>query len=107
MTQKQITSEFYGELQYVYDYFNARLFDGQLDECLITLQRQSKSVGYMSFERFTSVKDPSIKAHELALNPDIFGVTPIIELFQTITHEMISISSIKIDNIYKFKKMDK
>lgn len=88
MTQKQITSEFYGELQYVYDYFNARLFDGQLDECLITLQRQSKSVGYMSFERFTSVKDPSIKAHELALNPDIFGVTPIIELFQTITHEM-------------------
>ena len=26
MTQKQITSEFYGELQYVYDYFNAKLF---------------------------------------------------------------------------------
>lgn len=87
MTKKQITSAFYAELQYVYDYFNMRLYDGQLDECLITLQRQSKCMGYMSFERFNSVKDGSKKAHELALNPDAFGVTPIIELFQTIVHE--------------------
>lgn len=41
------TVKTYAELQLAYDTFNARLFDGQLPECLITLQREKRTYGYL------------------------------------------------------------
>jgi predicted SprT family Zn-dependent metalloprotease len=80
------TGVIYAELQLAYDAFNKGLFDDQLPECLITLQREKKSYGYFSADRFGS-RDGR-KTHEIALNPNYFAVVPLIEIMQTIAHEM-------------------
>ena len=80
------TAETYGELQDAYDLFNRELFGGQLPDCLITLQRERKSYGYFSAERFQ--KRDGTKTNELAMNPLYFAVVPLVEIMQTIVHEM-------------------
>lgn len=80
------TAETYNELQLAYDTFNAKLFDGLLPECLITLQRENRTYGYFSSERFANRH--GAKTDEIALNPSYFAVVPLIETMQTLAHEM-------------------
>lgn len=79
------TEEFYGLLQNAYEIFNQELFDGQLSDCLLTLQREKKTMGYFSEDRWINTEGK--KTHELALNPSYFGSHKIIEIFQTLVHE--------------------
>lgn len=80
------TPETYDDLQSAYDKFNQSLFDGKLPECLITLQREKNTCGYFSSARFTN-KD-GVKIDEIAINPSFFAVTPVVEVMQTLVHEM-------------------
>lgn len=80
------TTETYGELQAAYDLFNAELFGGKLPNSLITLQRERKSYGYFSAERFQ--KRDGTKTDEIAMNPLYFAVVPLVEIMQTLAHEM-------------------
>lgn len=79
------THEAYSELQQAYDFFNARLFDRQLPNCLITLQREKMTCGYFSAGRFVS--HDGVTTDEISLNPSYFAVVPIIETMQTLVHE--------------------
>lgn len=80
------THQTYSELQQAYDHFNAELFDGKLPHCLITLQREKRTVGYFSAARFASLQGHT--TDEIAINPSYFAVVPIVETMQTIVHEM-------------------
>jgi hypothetical protein len=84
--QNRPTEEAYAELQYAYDFYNKELFDGQLTSCLLTYQRSKRTFGYFSKDRFGH-RDAR-KTHELALNPEYFAVVPLIEVLQTLVHEM-------------------
>lgn len=76
----------YGELRLAYDTFNARLFDGELPACLLTLQREKRTYGYFSSARFGNRAGQT--TDEIALNPEYFAIVPVIETLQTIAHEM-------------------
>lgn len=80
------TEQTYAELQHVFDVFNEQLFDGQLPPCLLTLQRKGRSYGYFSSKRFGNRSGDV--TDELAMNPEYFGTVPIIEVLQTLAHEM-------------------
>jgi len=80
------TKDFYDELQKIYDIFNEKLFGRSLPNCLITVQRQKRVMGYFSSHRW--VNNDGIKVHELALNPAYFTSCNFIEVFQTMVHEM-------------------
>lgn len=80
------TPETYDDLQSAYDKFNQSLFDGELPECLITLQREKNTCGYFSSARFTN--SDGVKIDEIAINPSFFAVTPVVEVMQTLVHEM-------------------
>lgn len=81
------TPEMYGPLERAYDTFNTRLFEGRLPGCLITLQRERRnSYGYFSQKRWVSRSGTF--ADEIALNPNHFAVTPVLESLQTLAHEM-------------------
>jgi predicted SprT family Zn-dependent metalloprotease len=82
------TDDTYSELQQAYDHFNAELFDGQLSGCLITLQREKKTYGYFSAQRFVRRED-GVKTDEIAMNPAYFAVCPVLEVMQTLVHEMV------------------
>lgn len=80
------TQQAYEELQVAYDHFNQTLFDGSLPTCLITLQREKKTYGYFSAERF--VHADGKRTDEIAMNPAYFAVCPPEEIMQTLVHEM-------------------
>lgn len=76
----------YAELRLAYDTFNIRLFDAKLPQCLLTLQREKRTYGYFSSQRFGNRQGQT--TDEIALNPEYFAVIPLIETLQTIAHEM-------------------
>lgn len=81
------TEQAYAELQAAFDHYNNALFDGELPPCLITMQREKRTYGYFSSRRFIHRQDKS-STDEIALNPSYFGVVPLLEILQTIVHEM-------------------
>lgn len=80
------TQETYDALRGMFDALNAQLFDGQLPSCLITLQRTANVFGYFCRKRFANGE--GVQVDEIALNPEFFGTTPLLELLQTLAHEM-------------------
>lgn len=82
------TLSFYAALQRAYEHFNAQLFDHALPHCLITVQRERGTWGFFSAERWAH--NPSGKTlHEIALNPAYFARHSVLEVFQTLVHEMV------------------
>lgn len=81
------TQQVYAELQQAFEHFNLTLFDGTLPQCLLTLQREKKTCGYFSAQRFGN--HDGQRVDEIALNPAYFAVSPLQEIMQTIVHEMV------------------
>lgn len=79
--------DIYNELQYAFDFLNRRLFNNECAPCLITLQRQANSRSYVSYDRFVKT-DKTEYLHELALNPEYFGVRPVLDILKALCHEM-------------------
>lgn len=93
--QNSISIDLYSTLDQAYKLFNKSLFDNQLPECIITLQRKNKkNHGYFHEKRFVSIADVKAKkkkkkfADEIALNPDQWLSKNELEVFQTLAHEM-------------------
>lgn len=78
---------YYQQFQNAYDFYNERLFDGELQDCLIVFQRKTRTFGYISYDRHSIVGDTQY-LHELALNPDYFAYRTVIETLSTLVHEM-------------------
>ena len=85
--QSHITAQAYAELQRAFDDYNERLFEGSIPPCLITLQREKRSYGYFSHRRFAHRTSKAF-TDEIAINPSFFGVVPLLEILQTVAHEM-------------------
>ncbi|TCM46319.1 SprT-like family protein [Rhizobium sp. PP-F2F-G48] len=81
------TSKTYAALNQAYDFFNDRLFGGQLSPCLVTLQRKNKAYGYFAGGRFGS-KDGAEITDEIALNPSHFASRTDEQSLSTLAHEM-------------------
>lgn len=80
------TTELYASMQSAYDHFNKSLFDGSLPKVIFTTQRKKNVMGYFSRERWVSL-DGSL-CHEIAINPSYVARSSLIELLQTLVHEM-------------------
>lgn len=80
------TEKFYGLFQYIFDYYNKHLFDSKIKDLIIVITRKKKVAGHYVHNRWFHMKDS--QTDELALNPHIFLKYPLIEVGQTIVHEM-------------------
>lgn len=78
------TQDFYDKMQHSYDYFNENLFENELPQCMITLQRKSGAYGYYKKNAFTNSENENIA--EIALNPNEFN-RPIKDILSTLVHE--------------------
>lgn len=83
----QPTSELYFALERAYDHFNSKLFDGDLPTVIFTFQRKSGVMGYFSPERWGNQKGK--KCNEIAINPSFLAQSRLIEICQTLVHEMV------------------
>ena len=87
---EQLSGRQYTLLQSAFDFFNVRLFAGELPQVLITLHRHKRAVGYFSPECYTlrDTREDRI-IHEIALNPDRFiQDIPTDRSLSTLVHEM-------------------
>ena len=80
-----ISEQLYDRLQLAINHFNKTLFGNQLPEVILTMQRQPRTMGYLSEKRWINTKGDT--CDELALNPEYFANRPLLELLQTIVHE--------------------
>jgi hypothetical protein len=70
----------------VYKIMNRCLFDGQLPNCMITLERRGRAFGYFRPNSFKN-REGEV-AHQIAMNPECFEPYGDLEAFQTLAHEM-------------------
>jgi hypothetical protein len=78
----------YAELQEAYRYFNAKLFNSELPECVLTLYyRSKKTMGYFRADGFAKNEDGAL-IDEIALNPKIFDVEDLTFVLSVLVHEM-------------------
>lgn len=83
------TLQTYNAHDFVFSYFNKKLFRGELRPCLITLQRPRKAYGFFAGARFRSHDGTDI-ADEIALNPKYWGSgRTATETLSTLVHEMV------------------
>ena len=80
------TTELYSELQEIFDFFNQKLFGGELPNCLISLQRSKGVAGYFSYSSWEN--DKGKKIDEIALNPSNFKNKDLKTILSTFVHEM-------------------
>lgn len=85
MTTKY-TKELYSNYQIAYDFFNEKLFNSELPQALVTLNRKTGLYGYHKKNAFTNNNNENI--NEIALNPDCFD-RPIKEILATLAHEQV------------------
>lgn len=84
---KQVpTLEFYNLFQFIYDYLNEHLFKNELPNCMIVITRKTDTFGYYSEKRW--INKENHMTDELAINPMFFNQYPLIEMLQTMGHEM-------------------
>ncbi len=81
------TSELYESLQTAYEHFNKELFGSHLVKVIFTVQRQKGVMGYFAPERWGNLK--GVKCHEIAINPSYIANARLIEVMQTLVHEMV------------------
>jgi len=85
------TQQTYDELQQAFDHFNETLFlpifGHLLPHCIITLQRERRTFGYYSDERFVNRGEGGV-VDEIAMNPSYFSIRPIEHTLSTLAHEM-------------------
>lgn len=79
------TTEVSAEWQFFFSYFNERLFDNTLPDCIITFTQHPLAQGYFCAAAFRD-RNGTV-AHEIAMNPSYFHLGDT-ESFQTLVHEM-------------------
>lgn len=81
------TTELYQALENAYGHFNRELFEQQLPEVIFTFQRKSGVMGYFSPERWGNAAGDT--RNEIAINPSFLASSRLIEICQTLVHEMV------------------
>lgn len=86
---QDITAKQYLSLQEAFKFFNDKLFNNGLPECLITFQRKKGCGGYFSPKRFESRLDNTIQISEIALNVALFTGKTDKYILSILVHEMV------------------
>ncbi len=81
------TSELYESLVIAYDHFNSSLFKTSLPSVIFTVQRKTGVTGYFAPHRWGNLEGK--KCHEIAINPSYIANSRLIEVMQTLVHEMV------------------
>src|SRR5262249_23201502 len=88
LINKESPNRQYITLAAAFDFFNRRLFKGELPPAIITLQRKAGSHGYYSERRFEGRSDDAAETDEIALNPGTFAGRSDEQILSTLAHEM-------------------
>lgn len=86
MKEKKPTSEFYNLFEMIYSYYNEKLYNGELPNCMFVLTRKKNTFGYFIANRWRN--NENFQTDEIAINPLMFGKYELVEILKTVAHEM-------------------
>lgn len=86
MDKKNPTEELYKAFTKAYNFFNEELFKGELSPCMVTVARGKPYYGCFMPKRWKD--DNGQLVHEISMNTAYFHEQSMIEVFQTLVHEM-------------------
>lgn len=86
MAQSSVTQEFYELIVKAYKHFNDELFDSELPDCIISIQRGNRVTGHFFPKRW--VENDGTRVHEISMNPEFFASRTMVEIFVTLLREM-------------------
>jgi len=81
------TNEVYAPLVAAYEHFNKLLFNNDLPPVVFTLQRKKNVMGFFAAKRWGNLQGELCS--EISINPAYFANCRLIEVFQTLVHEMV------------------
>lgn len=84
---RALTEKAYKDLIFAMGFFNERLFDSQLSDCILSFGRLSHVLGYFCPDRFQN-QDGEL-AHEISLNPAYLKTQGDRDALSTLVHEMV------------------
>jgi hypothetical protein len=79
----------YEELQQAFDFYNEKLFEGELPQCIIILTNKENSFGYFMPNSFVEVGNENRFKHTIAMNSEFFAVRDVDFTLSTLVHEMV------------------
>ena len=77
----------YQEFQRAFDFYNGKLFYGDVPQVLIVMTRRPRTHGYLATSRWADSETGDL-LHELALNPVDFAMRSAEDVLSTLVHEM-------------------
>jgi len=80
------TNEQFVRYQEAYNYFNRKLFNGELSPCLLNFSRLKGALGFFAYKRWLN-NESGDYTHEISLNPDLLP-RPMDEIMAVLVHEM-------------------
>lgn len=97
------TEEFYNFWTYLYSFYNQHLFNSELVDVMITVTRKKNTMGYFSPKRWENNSDEENKqiVGELAMNPSFFKGYNVVEIMQTLVHEMCHVWQFQFGKVTK------
>lgn len=81
------TNDLYSTLEIIFHHFNKDLFDSSLPSVMFTINRKVSCMGYFSADRWRSANSDS--CHEISVNPAYISNNALIDVCQTLAHEMV------------------
>jgi len=75
--------------QAAFDHFNAALFDGRLQHCVLNFSRHAKALGFFAPERWGADGAEGKRTSEISLNPTHLSQRPLVLTYSTLVHEMV------------------
>jgi len=96
------TEEFYTFWEYLYNFYNGQLFNGELKKVMFTITRKKNTLGYFSPKRWENTIDGELqKLDELAMNPTFFKNFSIEHIMATLVHEMCHVWQFQFGHVTK------
>lgn len=91
VAKNQVTINQYTAFQAAYDYYNNKLFSGELPQVMLTFSRHSKAYGFFVANQWNDKTGTQV--HEVALNPDYMKADSrtLLDVYSTLVHEMVHV----------------
>lgn len=88
--KNQTLENLYSDLYHAFDFFNEKLFDGNLPDTILSYGTTEKEgvLGYFSSNRFKSV-DGDERVHHISINAEEIGARSDRMVLSTLVHEMV------------------
>lgn len=78
----------YNDFQFAYDFFNKQLFNNELPDCMVTMERDHRFAAYYHGDTWRRANKDGVIVDQITMNAVLFDVRDPFQTLSTLVHEM-------------------